>query len=227
MKKLLEKLHLKIEEKPREGSMGWLMEHPDKATEDDLKFLGESIRLLKETGKKIDNAFPTFEKVMNELKDIPKIEDKVRGLKLVISMLKTNLTIARRNYDGEDAAENMFLRDISAYESMIETYNVMMQNENNIVAISANNICLSEKRGMKIDFIRVINCLYELGFFTDTNGNSITKKDVFAAFGQTINKDLSTFHQDLGSTTNASKADLTSIRKIFEKMLDKQNELNT
>ena len=39
----------------------------------------------------------------------------------------------------------------------------------------------------KVNFIRVINCLYELSFFTDKNENDTTKKEVFEMFGKAIN----------------------------------------
>jgi hypothetical protein len=90
----------------------------------------------------------------------------------------------------------------------------------------SSKVCLSSKKGMKIDYIRVINCLYELGFFTDTNGNGITKKDVFAAFGEIVNIDSSLFNQFLSTTKNASSGDMLSVIRIFQTMIDKQKEIN-
>ena len=51
----------------------------------------------------------------------------------------------------------------------------------------------SNKKGTKIDFIRVMNCLYELGFFTNDNGGRISKKEVMTALGKAVNVDLSTY----------------------------------
>jgi hypothetical protein len=89
-----------------------------------------------------------------------------------------------------------------------------------------SKIHLSKEKGMKIDYIRVINCLYELGFFKDAKGNDVTKKDVFAIFGTAVNRDLSSYQNDLTATKNAANRDLASTTKIFQGMLDKQNELN-
>ena len=107
------------------------------------------------------------------------------------------------------------------------TNNVINKQENTELEQSKSKVHLSTEKGKKIDFIRVINCLYELGFFTDANKNTITKKEVFAAFGSAINKDLSTFHNDLSTTKNAANSDLISTTKIFTTMINKQNELNS
>lgn len=74
--------------------------------------------------------------------------------------------------------------------------------------IPFSHISLNNKRGFKINYIRVINVLQEMGFFTDENDNNCTKKDVFAAFGETVGKDLSTFQNDLSTTNAASNSDM-------------------
>jgi hypothetical protein len=85
---------------------------------------------------------------------------------------------------------------------------------------------LSAKKGVKVNFIRVVNNLFELSFFTDREGNSITKKEVFDIFGKTINQDLSTFHNDLAATKAAANSDMRSTLAIFEQMHAKQQEIN-
>jgi hypothetical protein len=88
------------------------------------------------------------------------------------------------------------------------------------------NLQLSPKKGFKINFIRVINCLCELSFFTDKSGNDITKKEVFKTFGNAINQDLSTFHIDLSVTKTAANSDMRSTLAIFEQLKAKQLEIN-
>ncbi|MDR1181629.1 MAG: hypothetical protein LBL13_06605 [Bacteroidales bacterium] len=88
----------------------------------------------------------------------------------------------------------------------------------------ASKVCLSSKKGMKIDYIRVINCLCELGFFTDNNGNSIPKKDVFAVFGQAISRDLSNYDKDLSRSMSDSTA-LDKHLEIFNTMEVKMTEI--
>jgi len=94
-------------------------------------------------------------------------------------------------------------------------------------SISADsNLQLSTKKGFKVKFIRVINCLCELSFFTDKNGNDITKKEVFDIFGKTINQDLSTFHNDLSANKAAANSDMKNTLAIFEQLHAKQQEIN-
>lgn len=85
---------------------------------------------------------------------------------------------------------------------------------------------LSTKKGTKVNFIRVINCLFELSFFTDKKGNDITKKEVFDVFGKAINQDLSTFHNDLSVTKSAANCDMRNTLSIFAQMQAKQQEIN-
>lgn len=81
----------------------------------------------------------------------------------------------------------------------------------------ASKIVLSKDRGVKIDFIRVINALCELKFFEKEAGGKATKKDVFAALGQTVGTDLSDYDKHL-SRQNTDSTKLASQLEIFTKM---------
>ena len=87
-------------------------------------------------------------------------------------------------------------------------------------------ICLSIKKGIKVNFLRIINCMCELGFFADKNGNNISKKEVFHVVGKSINQDLSSFHIDLSTTKATANSDMKNTFSIFERMKDKQQEIN-
>ena len=93
-------------------------------------------------------------------------------------------------------------------------------------ALTNSNLLLSSKKGFKVNFIRVINCLCELSFFTDKKGNVITKKEVFELCGKIINQDFSTFHNDLSVAKAAAKSDMKNTLAIFEQMYAKQQEIN-
>lgn len=83
---------------------------------------------------------------------------------------------------------------------------------------------LSTNRGTKIDFIRVVNCLYELGFFTDDKGGRISKKEVMTAMGKAINVDLTDYQNDL----SRSLSDSTKLEKhlnIFDRLKEKMEEV--
>ena len=95
------------------------------------------------------------------------------------------------------------------------------------LAHANSNLQLSTKKGFKVNFIRIINCLFELSFFTDRKGNDTTKKEVFTIFGKAINQDLSAFHNDLSTTKAAANSDMRNTLAIFEQMYTKQQEINT
>lgn len=88
----------------------------------------------------------------------------------------------------------------------------------------ASPVRLSTARGTKIDFIRVMNTLYELGFFTDDKGGRISKKEVMIALGKAVGIALSTYDNDLSS----SLSDSTKLEKhlaIFDIMKKKMKEV--
>ena len=85
-------------------------------------------------------------------------------------------------------------------------------------------VYLSAARGTKIDLIRVVNCLYELGFFTDDKGGRISKKVVMIAIGKALNIDLSEYQNDL----SRSLSDSTKLEKhltIFDRLKEKMKEV--
>ena len=85
-------------------------------------------------------------------------------------------------------------------------------------------VYLTERTGAKIDIIRVLNVLYEMGTFTGENGKKIIKKDFMIAMGQAMNMDLSGYDKDL----SRSLSDSTKLEKhlrIFENMLQKMTDI--
>jgi len=109
---------------------------------------------------------------------------------------------------------------------MIEKKIKLLEQTKQEAATTGGNLQLSTKKGFKVNFIRVINCLCELSFFTDKKGNDTTKKEVFDTFGKAINQDLSTFHIDLSAAKSAAKSDMRNTLSIFEQMYNKQQEIN-
>ncbi|MBO4316593.1 MAG: hypothetical protein J5867_11650 [Prevotella sp.] len=83
---------------------------------------------------------------------------------------------------------------------------------------------LNSTTGTKIDFIRVMNTLYELGFFTNERGGRITKKDFFTNIGQAVNIDLSKYDKDLSRSTADSTA-LDKHLRVFENMRQKMIDI--
>lgn len=91
--------------------------------------------------------------------------------------------------------------------------------------MGASPVFLSSRRGRKIDFIRVMNVLYELGFFQDAQGNALTKKEFFTTLGRLVNvKELEDYDKDLSRSLSDSTA-LEKHLKIFDQMSEKMEEI--
>ena len=82
-----------------------------------------------------------------------------------------------------------------------------------------SGIYLNKERGRRLDMIRIINVLIELGFFDDANGKRAKKKDVFGVLGNAMNTDFSNFSHDLSSSLTDSTS-MNKHLKIFDEMLE-------
>ena len=89
---------------------------------------------------------------------------------------------------------------------------------------AGSSVYLSPVRGKKIDFIRVVNVLYELGLFTDKDGVRCTKKEAFRAFGRAVNLDLSNYNKDLSRALNDTTTRERQLQ-IFKDMRQKMAEI--
>ena len=89
---------------------------------------------------------------------------------------------------------------------------------------AGSSVYLSLVRGKKIDFIRVVNVLYELGLFTDKDGVRCTKKEAFRAFGRAVNLDLSNYNKDLSRALNDTTTRERQLQ-IFKDMRQKMAEI--
>ena len=94
---------------------------------------------------------------------------------------------------------------------------------------AGSSVYLSPVRGKKIDFIRVVNVLYELGLFTDKDGVRCTKKEAFRAFGRAVNLDLSNYNKDLSralNDTTTRERQLQIFKDMRQKMAEIYNDKN-
>ena len=89
---------------------------------------------------------------------------------------------------------------------------------------AGSSVYLSPVRGKKIDFIRVVNVLYELGLFTDKDGVRCTKKEAFRVFGRAVNLDLSNYNKDLSRALNDTTTRERQLQ-IFKDMRQKMAEI--
>lgn len=106
-----------------------------------------------------------------------------------------------------------------------EIHTVRQQEETQSDAIQETSpVHLNKAKGCKIDLIRVLNTLYELGFFTDDKGGRISKKEVMTAIGKAVNLDLSNYDNDLSRSLSDSTAEEKHL-SIFNRMLNKMQEI--
>ena len=85
-------------------------------------------------------------------------------------------------------------------------------------------VFLSAEKGQKIDFIRIINVMYEQGRFKGKDGEKVTKKIVFTTMGKFVNLDLSEYDKDLSRSLSDSTK-LEKHTKVFDDMKDKMIEI--
>ena len=91
----------------------------------------------------------------------------------------------------------------------------------------ASFIHLSQNRGAKTNFLRVLDALWELRYFTDETGQIVTKERLMKTFGEFLGDDFSTFASDLSQSyihtsleTNVAIFDEMK-QKIQEKVIKK------
>jgi hypothetical protein len=75
---------------------------------------------------------------------------------------------------------------------------------------------LSEKRGAKIDLIRILNALYELRLIDKTDGQIPTKQEFFETMGEYLGVDLSNYHTNLSQALQNQPLEVNL--KVFEDM---------
>ena len=80
-------------------------------------------------------------------------------------------------------------------------------------------IYFTARKGEKTDFIRIVNAMYELGFFTGKDETKISKKCVFEEFGKLVNLDLADYQNLLSKANKGCNADGNSQQnRIFERL---------
>ena len=108
--------------------------------------------------------------------------------------------------------------------SVSPSFSSVSVSENGEEKGAGSSVYLSPVRGKKIDFIRVVNVLYELGLFTDKDGVRCTKKEAFRAFGKAVNLDLSNYNKDLSRALNDTTTRERQLQ-IFKDMRQKMAEI--
>ena len=131
---------------------------------------------------------------------------------------------AAGNTDFSGAFSGSFSGCSSGSFSVSPSSSSVSVSENGEEKGAGSSVYLSPVRGKKIDFIRVVNVLYELGLFTDKEGVRCTKKEAFLAFGRAVNLDLSNYNKDLSRALNDTTTRERQLQ-IFKDMRQKMAEI--
>ena len=82
---------------------------------------------------------------------------------------------------------------------------------------------LSNARGNKIDFIRVMNAMVECGMIVNAQGMPPTKKEYFLWVGKLFNIDLSNYDKDLSNSMSVGTSEEAQYR-IFDVLKNRHKE---
>jgi len=145
----------------------------------------------------------------------PKEEEEVNEVEIEFSWRDTKAHLQTLPGDNERIAYlidqmALYQQEIIANGEPTDGYYEKCQSERNRIEEQqelkkhqvsyGSDIYLSGKRGKKVDFIRVINALYELRFFEDETGQIPTKEKVMACLGKLLGVDLTGYNADLSQT---------------------------
>jgi hypothetical protein len=115
------------------------------------------------------------------------------------------------------------IQKVAEYEAILLVWPETNKNDENTETttpnISQNNhqvFRLNEKIISKIDFIRIVNALYELRAFTKSDDTYPTKQETMKLFGKILGIDLSNYDKDLSKALINSKVEANI--EIFKKM---------
>ena len=116
----------------------------------------------------------------------------------------------------------------AAHGSLMAKYNILGNNMSDVLKLAAIRSQI-ETAGTyddkkKIDFIRVIYTLNELGFFVRQDGKKAKKADVFEAFGKAVDISLDSFSQDWFMQFERPH-DISRVVEIFHEMERAMNQI--
>lgn len=90
---------------------------------------------------------------------------------------------------------------------------------------ATSNIKLTSKKGERSDFVRVIDALYECGFFVGLNDEKTTKQDMIRAFEIALNDDFKDYHNLKASAKRTKNSGENSqMDNVFDRLKAKNRE---
>jgi hypothetical protein len=171
-------------------------------------------------------AYQVFDVVRCYKNKVSKIGNYLNSFEFSNELEKyLTLCLAKNLFDAFCSTDDTTYHCIREIERIIDPLqSKYSESSNTECSGKKSRIHLNIQKGMKLDFIRVLNAMYEKGFFKDEQQNKISKKEVFETFGECLNMDLSKFQNDLSRSLTDSTA-LEKHLKVFEDLKNKMEEI--
>jgi len=149
-----------------------------------------------------------FQKVKQHIETLTTVKDKI----LYLTEIKTDFLQNKSGWDMEIGTP--FDRKC---ELEIKKLNEVLKLETATTTPKTKPVFkLSDKKGAKIDLIRVLNALYELKLIEKANGQIPTKLEFIEAFGDLLSIDLSKYHTNLSQALKNQPLEVNI--KVFDEM---------
>ena len=149
-----------------------------------------------------------FQKVKQHIETLTTVKDKI----LYLTDIKTDFLQNKSGWDLDLGTP--FDRKC---ELEIKKLNDVLKLEAHTTTPKAKPVFkLSDKKGAKIDLIRVLNALYELRLFNKTDGQIPTKQEFIETMGEYLGVDLSKYHSNLSQALQNQPLEVNL--KVFEEM---------
>jgi hypothetical protein len=164
-----------------------------------------------------------WQKVKEKISQIPDIQSQI--------ILISDISAECEQYSLDDFIPNKEKYECKIFvekcrieiDRLKNNLNTMLLEGTTPMATNPLVMRLSGAKGVKIDFIRVINALYELRFFKDDKDQVPNKEMVMKKFGQLVGLDFSTYDTNLSQAINSGNVE-TNIA-IFQKMSEKTQKV--
>jgi hypothetical protein len=182
-----------------------------------LKFLDKELQKLDTTlfpkekkQEEVRNPFD-FEKVKDDLDKIKNIDKKIEFLEDIKTEYLQKRDPLAVNFREVSFDEKCDL-EIKKYR---ERYTKKTENISNS---NKTNFKLSDKKGARIDLIRICNALYNLRLIEKDDGQIPSKKEFMENIGEFFGEDFSKYHSNLSQAKQNYSIEANI--KVFERMIE-------
>ena len=177
------------------------------------------VHAFQKVGKGISYTSINLKKQNNEIQRNNCADERTKGRRADYERADTKYTTnKRRRNQTMQNCQQLLITMQGGTKVKIEE-NIQSANDTTPSEVQFPQLFLNPEKGRKLDIIRIINAVAELGFILDTNGRKAQKKDIFQAAGILLHTDFSNFNSDL----SGSLADGSSMKKhlkIFEELTE-------